>query len=130
MGNNSSYVRRVISERLAFSQTVRSNMYNYKIRLSQMEVYRLQIAIKLQFIHLKDHPGLINTIFGVIQPKTAVITTPNGDFNAHWPTMPHGNFRHADHRFEWTQAEFQVLILAYPKENTMFLFSVNSIVFS
>jgi hypothetical protein len=24
-----------------------------------------------------------------------------------WPSLPAGQFRHQDHRFEWTRAEFQ-----------------------
>ena len=32
----------------------------------------------IEHINPEDHPGLIKTIFGQIQPKTAVITTPNG----------------------------------------------------
>jgi hypothetical protein len=33
-----------------------------------------------------------------------VLTTPNVEYNALFPTL--SGFRHADHRFEWTRAEF------------------------
>jgi hypothetical protein len=36
-----------------------------------------------------------------------VVTTPNAEYNVRWPTLPAGNFRHRDHRFEWTRSEFQ-----------------------
>ena len=36
-----------------------------------------------------------------------VITTPNRDYNPKWETLPTGKFRHRDHRFEWSRAEFQ-----------------------
>jgi hypothetical protein len=36
-----------------------------------------------------------------------VITTPNREYNAMWPSLPAGQFRHRDHRFEWTRAEFE-----------------------
>jgi len=36
-----------------------------------------------------------------------VLTTPNREYNATWETLPAGTFRHPDHRFEWTRAEFQ-----------------------
>jgi len=39
--------------------------------------------------------------------KTIVLTTPNREFNVKWETLPAGRFRHRDHRFEWTRAEFQ-----------------------
>ncbi|CBY21285.1 unnamed protein product [Oikopleura dioica] len=61
----------------------------------------------IEHINEEDHPGLLKTIFHDIRPKTAIITTPNGDFNSHWQTMPHGNFRHDDHRFEWSREEFK-----------------------
>ena len=53
---------------------------------------------------------LVKTIFGSIQPKMAVITTPNGEFNDYWATMPHGKYRHPDHRFEWTRNEFKTFV--------------------
>ena len=36
-----------------------------------------------------------------------VLTTPNREYNVKWETLPAGQFRHRDHRFEWTRAEFQ-----------------------
>lgn len=41
------------------------------------------------------------------QPKTVVLTTPNREYNVKWESLPAGKFRHRDHRFEWTRAEFQ-----------------------
>jgi len=41
------------------------------------------------------------------RPGAVVLTTPNAEYNRMWPTLPAGNFRHRDHRFEWTRAEFQ-----------------------
>jgi 3' terminal RNA ribose 2'-O-methyltransferase Hen1 len=35
-----------------------------------------------------------------------VVTTPNAEYNALFPTLPAGKMRHPDHRFEWTRAEF------------------------
>jgi hypothetical protein len=34
------------------------------------------------------------------------LTTPNAEYNVRFPTLAAGTFRHADHRFEWTRAEF------------------------
>jgi hypothetical protein len=36
-----------------------------------------------------------------------VLTTPNREYNVMWESLPAGQFRHADHRFEWTRQEFQ-----------------------
>jgi 3' terminal RNA ribose 2'-O-methyltransferase Hen1 len=45
-------------------------------------------------------------VFGDSQPAVVIVTTPNADYNALFPTLPAGQFRHADHRFEWSRAEF------------------------
>jgi 3' terminal RNA ribose 2'-O-methyltransferase Hen1 len=47
------------------------------------------------------------TLFESARPGMAVITTPNSEYNVKWPTLPAGKFRHQDHRFEWTRAEFE-----------------------
>ncbi|HZZ71537.1 MAG TPA: 3' terminal RNA ribose 2'-O-methyltransferase Hen1 [Pirellulales bacterium] len=46
-------------------------------------------------------------LFEFASPKTVVVTTPNREYNVMWPSLPAGQFRHADHRFEWSRAEFQ-----------------------
>ena len=45
-------------------------------------------------------------IFGDAGPRAVIVTTPNADYNVLFPTLPAGRFRHDDHRFEWTRAEF------------------------
>jgi 3' terminal RNA ribose 2'-O-methyltransferase Hen1 len=46
------------------------------------------------------------SVFGSARPGTMVVTTPNADYNGEWESLPAGRFRHPDHRFEWTRAEF------------------------
>jgi hypothetical protein len=36
-----------------------------------------------------------------------VLTTPNAEYNAVFGTLPAGEFRHGDHRFEWKRSEFE-----------------------
>lgn len=50
--------------------------------------------------------ALPENVFGHMKPKLAVFTTPNKEFNALFPNFK-GPFRHWDHKFEWTRAEFQ-----------------------
>ena len=45
-------------------------------------------------------------LFECARPATIVLTTPNAEYNVKWETLPAGKFRHKDHRFEWTRAEF------------------------
>ena len=46
-------------------------------------------------------------VFEFARPATIVLTTPNREYNVTWPNLAAGAFRHEDHRFEWTRAEFQ-----------------------
>ncbi len=45
-------------------------------------------------------------VFGHARPETVILTTPNRDYNVRFG-MDEGTFRHPDHRFEWTRAEFR-----------------------
>ena len=47
------------------------------------------------------------TLFEFARPGLVVVTTPNVEYNPKFETLPAGKFRHKDHRFEWTRAEFQ-----------------------
>ncbi len=46
-------------------------------------------------------------LFEFAKPATVVLTTPNGEYNVKFETLPAGTFRHKDHRFEWSRQEFQ-----------------------
>jgi 3' terminal RNA ribose 2'-O-methyltransferase Hen1 len=52
-------------------------------------------------------PALEKVVFGAAHPATVVVTTPNAEYNALFPNLAAGVFRHPDHRFEWTRAEFR-----------------------
>jgi hypothetical protein len=51
-------------------------------------------------------PALERATFGFAAPATVVVTTPNAEYNVRWETLPAGEFRHRDHRFEWTREQF------------------------
>ena len=46
------------------------------------------------------------SVFVYARPSTVVVTTPNVEYNVRFETLPPGQKRHRDHRFEWTRAEF------------------------
>ena len=50
-------------------------------------------------------------LFGHARPKTVVLTTPNRTYNQLFENMKENTFRHNDHRFEWTEAEFEKWVL-------------------
>jgi 3' terminal RNA ribose 2'-O-methyltransferase Hen1 len=51
-------------------------------------------------------PALADAVFGAARAKTVVVTTPNADYNVLFEALPAGQFRHPDHRFEFTRAQF------------------------
>lgn len=67
-------------------------------------------AAAIEVIEHLDPPRLSafeRVVFQHAKPQTVVLTTPNAEYNVMWETLPAGDFRHADHRFEWTRQEFQ-----------------------
>ena len=48
-----------------------------------------------------------DALFGDARPRTAVVTTPNVEYNVLFEDMPADRLRHKDHRFEWTRVEFE-----------------------
>lgn len=52
-------------------------------------------------------PSLVKVVFGHARPARVILTTPNREYNARFENLPQGQFRHPDHRFEWTRAEFR-----------------------
>ncbi len=49
-------------------------------------------------------------VFELAKPGLVVVTTPNREYNAKFEGMAPGQLRHADHRFEWTRAEFRTWV--------------------
>jgi hypothetical protein len=67
-------------------------------------------AAVVEVIEHLDPPRLAafeRVAFEFARPGTVVVTTPNAEYNVTWPSLPAGKFRHRDHRFEWTRAEFE-----------------------
>lgn len=67
-------------------------------------------AAVVEVIEHLDPPRLAafeRVVFGHAKPTRIVITTPNAEYNSKWETLPAGQFRHKDHRFEWTRQQFQ-----------------------
>jgi 3' terminal RNA ribose 2'-O-methyltransferase Hen1 len=70
----------------------------------------MDAAALIEVIEHLDPPRLAaleKVLFGEAKPRAVIVTTPNAEYNALFPNLPAGAFRHPDHRFEWTRAEFQ-----------------------
>jgi hypothetical protein len=67
-------------------------------------------AAVVEVIEHLDEPRLAafeRVLFEFARPQTVVLTTPNAEYNVKFETLPAGQFRHRDHRFEWTRERFQ-----------------------
>jgi len=67
-------------------------------------------ATCVEVVEHMDPPRLSafeRVLFEFARPGLVVVTTPNSEYNAKFEKLHAGEFRHKDHRFEWTRAEFQ-----------------------
>jgi len=46
-------------------------------------------------------------VFEFARPQNVVLTTPNAEYNAVFEKLHAGEFRHDDHRFEWSRQQFE-----------------------
>ncbi|CAM4503913.1 3' terminal RNA ribose 2'-O-methyltransferase Hen1 [Nocardia ninae] len=66
-------------------------------------------AVLMEVIEHVDPPrlgALEHAVFAAAAPRAVLVTTPNAEVNVRFEGLAAGAFRHADHRFEWTRAEF------------------------
>ncbi|MGI5128855.1 3' terminal RNA ribose 2'-O-methyltransferase Hen1 [Pseudonocardia sp. CA-107938] len=67
-------------------------------------------AVLMEVVEHVDPPRLLalaRAVFGHAAPGAVVVTTPNVEHNVRYETLPAGQLRHRDHRFEWTRAQFR-----------------------
>ncbi|NOJ78737.1 3' terminal RNA ribose 2'-O-methyltransferase Hen1 [Myxococcus xanthus] len=69
-----------------------------------------EAASVIEVIEHLDPPRLAafeRVLFESARPNVVALTTPNAEYNVRFESLPAGTFRHRDHRFEWTRAEFE-----------------------
>jgi 3' terminal RNA ribose 2'-O-methyltransferase Hen1 len=97
-------------DRLPPMQRERIELFHGSLMYRDKRLSGFDAAAVVEVIEHLDPPRLAafeRVLFEHARPGTVVLTTPNAEYNVRWPTLPAGNFRHRDHRFEWTRAEFQ-----------------------
>jgi len=68
------------------------------------------IATCIEVIEHMDEPRLKafeRVVFEFAKPKSVIVTTPNVEYNELFENLPEGQYRHRDHRFEWTRDQFK-----------------------
>jgi 3' terminal RNA ribose 2'-O-methyltransferase Hen1 len=101
--------RRLQLDEMHDSQRQRISLLQSPLTYRDKRLIGFDAAVLVEVIEHLDPQRLAaaeENVFGSAQPVTVVVTTPNAEYNVVWESLPTGEFRHADHRFEWTRAEF------------------------
>ncbi|MFO0428762.1 MAG: 3' terminal RNA ribose 2'-O-methyltransferase Hen1 [Planctomyces sp.] len=102
--------RRLRLDRIPDRQVERIKLIHGSLIYRDERLANFDAAAVVEVIEHLDPPRLSafeRVLFEFARPGTIVITTPNSEYNVMWETLPAGEFRHSDHRFEWSRREFQ-----------------------
>jgi 3' terminal RNA ribose 2'-O-methyltransferase Hen1 len=102
--------KRLRLDELPSFQSERVRLFHGSLMYRDSRFSEFEAAAIVEVIEHLDPPRLSafeRVVFRHARPSTVIVTTPNSEYNVTWPTLPAGEFRHADHRFEWTREEFQ-----------------------
>lgn len=108
-------VQRLGYDRLPSMQKSRIELIHGSLMYRDKRLQGFDAASVVEVIEHLDPPRLKafeRVLFEFARPGVIVLTTPNQEYNVKWESLPAGKFRHADHRFEWTRAQFQDWALA------------------
>jgi 3' terminal RNA ribose 2'-O-methyltransferase Hen1 len=97
-------------ERLAPRQRERVRLFQTALTYRDSRLAGFDAAAVVEVVEHLDEPRLRSferVVFGEARPNTVVVTTPNREYNVKFAGLPAGEFRHRDHRFEWTRAEYE-----------------------
>jgi len=97
-------------ERLPSLQRQRIELVHGSLIYRDSRLAGFDAAAVVEVIEHLDPPRLVafeRVLFEFARPQMIVLTTPNAEYNVRWESLPAGKFRHKDHRFEWTRAEFE-----------------------
>jgi len=97
-------------ERLAPRQRERVRLFQTALTYRDRRLNGFEAAAVVEVIEHLDPPRLAafeRVVFEQARPRTVGVTTPNREYNVRFEGLPAGQFRHRDHRFEWTRREFE-----------------------
>ncbi len=102
--------RRLKLDRLPERQRERIRLIHGALTYRDERLANFDAAAIVEVIEHLDPARLAafeRVVFEHARPRTVVLTTPNREYNVVWESLPAGELRHGDHRFEWSRAEFE-----------------------
>jgi len=96
-------------ERLIAPQRARIELIQGSLMYRDKRLSGFDAAAVVEVIEHLDAPRLASferVLFEFARPRVAVVTTPNAEYNVKFESLPAGQLRHRDHRFEWTRTQF------------------------
>jgi len=102
--------RRLRLERMPERQAARVKLMQGSLAYTDGRLKGYDAAVLSEVIEHVDLPRLAaleHAVFGAAKPSAVVVTTPNVEYNVRWESLPAGQVRHPDHRFEWDRKEFR-----------------------
>jgi 3' terminal RNA ribose 2'-O-methyltransferase Hen1 len=96
-------------DRLAPNQRERIRLVHGSVVYRDARLTGFDAAAIVEVIEHLDAARLAafeRVIFEFARPGFVVVTTPNAEYNVRWESLPAGQFRHRDHRFEWNRQQF------------------------
>ena len=97
-------------DRLPDKEKERLRLFQGSLGYRDKRLSGYDAAAVVEVIEHLDLPQLTvfeRVLFEFACPRTVVLTTPNIEYNVKFENLQAGNYRHKDHRFEWTRDEFQ-----------------------
>ena len=101
--------RRLHLETMAPRQRARIDLLQGSLTYRDRRLADFDAAVVMEVIeHLEPSRlgSFERAVFTHAHPPTVILTTPNIEYNVRFESLPAGQLRHRDHRFEWTRAEF------------------------
>jgi 3' terminal RNA ribose 2'-O-methyltransferase Hen1 len=101
---------RLHMDRMAPKQRERIQLLHGSLMYRDARLTGYDAAAVVEVVEHLDAPRLAafeRVLFEFARPGLVVMTTPNAEYNVKWESLPAGEFRHRDHRFEWTRELFK-----------------------
>jgi 3' terminal RNA ribose 2'-O-methyltransferase Hen1 len=97
-------------ERLPDAQRARLQLLHSSLTYRDGRLAGFDGAAVVEVVEHLDPERLVafeRSAFEFASPGIVALTTPNAEYNVRFRSLPAGQFRHADHRFEWNRKDFR-----------------------